>query len=99
MNGVNFIPQYPDLRNRCFIVNLKKLDTNTRKNEHELEERFTEVWPKILEALFKTVSAGLANTSCSMNVKVGMKDACDFVIWAASNIYLCFTAEEFVSIV
>ncbi len=94
LNGIDFDPVFPDLRDRCLFIRLKQ--PNERKSKHELEERFNAIRPQILGALLEAVVAALSNTKYRLERDIGfrMLDTAEFAMRAADAGVLPFTKAE-----
>ena len=94
LNGIDFDPVFPDLRDRCLFIRLKQL--KERKSKHELEEKFDAIRPQILGALLDAVVAALRNTKYRLERDIGfrMLDTAEFAMKAADAGALPFTKAE-----
>ncbi len=94
LNGIDFDPVFPDLRDRCLFIRLKQ--PKERKSKHELEERFNAIRPQILGALLDAVVAALSNTKYILerDICFRMLDTAEFAMRAADAGALPFTKAE-----
>ena len=59
LNGIDIMPSQSDLASRCLLLKLKHIDEQARKTESEIEELFVSSLPKILGAIFNTLSEAM----------------------------------------
>lgn len=94
LNGINLVVDKPDLLDRSILLPLERIQENKRIGEAELWNRFNQVKPKLLGALFDTVSEALR---IYPEVELSnLPRMADFTEWgAAVAIALGFSAEKF----
>ena len=60
INGINPMAVKPDLLERSVLLELERPDPSARRNAKELQEMFMAARPRIMGAIFTTVSKALA---------------------------------------
>jgi hypothetical protein len=58
-NGIDEISDRPDLLDRTLIIHMKVIDLSKRMPEERIWERFNEIYPKLLGALYALTSSVL----------------------------------------
>lgn len=61
VNGIEDLPQRPDLLDRAILVHLDPISEGRRRDETELKAELAEAGPALFGALLDTVAVGLAN--------------------------------------
>lgn len=94
INGINMVPSKPDILDRCLIFEFEPISQENRIEESIFWERFNEMKPKILGAMFLILSKAM---KIFPNIKLGSKPRmADFARWgAAIAIAMGRTQEEF----
>ncbi|HBH3656767.1 TPA: hypothetical protein ACP6IR_002001 [Clostridioides difficile] len=59
LNGINIVATRSDLLDRCILMELDRIPQNERKLEHELNKMIENDMPKILGAIFTTISKAM----------------------------------------
>jgi putative DNA primase/helicase len=79
VNGIEELPERPDLLDRCILIHMEAIAQEHRKDEETLKREFKAARPKLFGALLDTVSAGLNNLpNVSLTV---MPRMADFAKW------------------
>jgi len=60
VNGIEDLPQRPDLLDRTILVHLDPISEERRRDEVDLKEEFAKAYPKLFGAVIDTVAIGLA---------------------------------------
>jgi hypothetical protein len=82
LNGINIVPQLPDLLDRSILLEFERIPQDKRRPELELETEFELVRPKILGGIFDILSKALAIYP-TIKLKE-MPRMADFAIWGES---------------
>lgn len=78
INGINFIPPFPDLLERSIIIETKQISSKDRKTEREIFNDFNADYSKILGFLYELLSHILNNISnVNLSVKTRLADFCE----------------------
>lgn len=59
LNGINVVATRPDLLDRCILLELERIPSSERIGENELNKRIEADMPKILGAIFTTISKAM----------------------------------------
>lgn len=96
LNGINLVPNKPDLLDRCLIFELAPILKKDRIDESIFWESFSEMNPKILGAIFSTISKAMRiYPTIQLNYKPRMAD---FAKWGAAIAEaLGYSTEEFIN--
>jgi hypothetical protein len=60
VNGIEDLPQRPDLLDRTILVHLDPISESRRRDEVDLKEEFAKAYPKLFGAVLDAVAVGLA---------------------------------------
>jgi hypothetical protein len=83
LNGIDHLPERPDLADRALILNLQKINGKTRREEKTLKADLKASLPSILGALLDALCAALARwPSTKLNESPRMAD---FARWAVAG--------------
>ena len=94
LNGINLVPSKPDLLDRCLIFELEPIAKKDRIDEKVFWNGFNEMKPKVLGAIFSTLSKAIKLHS---NIYLESRPRmADFAIWGAAIAEaLGYSKEEF----
>ena len=94
LNGINLVPSKPDLLDRCLIFELEPIAKKDRIDEKVFWNEFNEMKPKVLGAIFSTLSKAMKLHS---NIYLESRPRmADFAIWGAAIAEaLGYSKEEF----
>lgn len=82
LNGIEELPQRPDLLSRSLLLPLPRIDDDARQGEAELLQAFDAARPRILGGLLDAAAAALANRA---TVKLGRRPRmADFAVWVTA---------------
>lgn len=82
INGINQVASRPDLLDRSVLINLERISEERRVTEEELWRRYYEMKPKILGAIFTSVSGTMREYE---NVKINsLPRMADFAKWGCA---------------
>lgn len=82
LNGINVVPQRPDLLERTILYRLERIPRHLRRVEQELWRDFDEARPKILGAIFDTLSLAM-RVELTLELPL-MERMADFTRWGAA---------------
>ena len=98
INGINVVPKEADLAERFLLINLKKLTQDQIVCEQELNKAFNKAKPKILGAIFNTLSKAMKIRS-NLNVKNPSRMADAFSDMLCIALALGYTESDFRNII
>jgi energy-coupling factor transporter ATP-binding protein EcfA2 len=82
LNGVNLPMSKPDLIDRSIMLPLERIEEEFRREEREIWDKFHEMKPKLLSAIFHVIhKAMLIHPTISLPTKPRMAD---FAVWASA---------------
>lgn len=82
LNGVNVVPQRPDLLDRSILIALDRIPRTQRREERALWREFEELRPAILGGIFDTLSRALA---IYPDLQLpALERMADFTLWGAA---------------
>jgi len=82
LNGINTAAQKPDLLDRCLLFELEEIPESKRRQELEFWAEFEEARPRLLGAIFDTLSQAMALRD-SIRLP-GLPRMADFAIWGCA---------------
>ena len=82
LNGINVVATKSDLLDRCILMELDRIPSNERIGEYELDKMIEEDMPKILGAIFTTISKAM-NKYKEIELK-NLGRLADFTKWGYS---------------
>jgi hypothetical protein len=83
LNGISGITQRPDLLDRAIYISLPSMSLKERKTEQELKAHFNLLLPRLLDVIFKSMSAALKNYDSIVAPKdIRMSDAAKWLMAA-----------------
>lgn len=102
MNGISYIPQFPDLLERCLMIELQSIDAKQRQTERELMDEFDKDCPRIMGFLYDSLANSMRLVSkVSMPEMPRMADFCKFVTacepcwgWEAGSFFNCMNQNQ-----
>lgn len=87
LNGINYVPQYPDLLERSFLVELQPITSTERKTEKDMMDSFISDYPKMFGFICEILSKVIRELpNVRLAKKPRMADFCEFVTAAESTL-------------
>ncbi len=82
LNGINIAAHQPDLLDRCLLFGLEPIAPSDRKPEKDIWDQFQAMQPRLLGAVFETLSQAMA---IRPSVKLqGLPRMADFALWGCA---------------
>jgi hypothetical protein len=99
LNGISIVASKPDLLDRALIFELRRLSEEERLDEATFWERFNEVKPKLLGAMFTVISKAMAIAGTEEDVRLTKKPRmADYALWASRvGTVIGYKAEDFIN--
>ena len=82
MTGINLVVTQPDLLDRSFIFPMRRVPDGDRMQERDLDERFTELRPKLVGAMFTALSGAMVARDYISAVR--LPRLADYSVWACA---------------